>query len=138
MTGNPKKWSPCPCVTYAVVRFRPLASIHPALGSADGDRGRGALGEAAVDSRCAHSRLGSGMSLPGGHTARHPGVRRLLARALRLNAPTCRGAFAEVRYVVVVDDQRPGQHGSKVSQPSNWRLSPRTSSSTLATSSPRP
>ncbi len=33
------------------------------------------------------------------------------ARALRLNALACRDAFAEVRCVVVVDDERPSQHG---------------------------
>src|SRR5689334_10033649 len=44
------------------------------------------------------------------------GVRHLLARALTSNALARRAAprrdaFAEVRYVVVVDDERPGQHG---------------------------
>src|SRR3984957_12235329 len=34
-----------------------------------------------------------------------------MARALRSDALACRDAFAEVRYVVVVDDERPGQHG---------------------------
>src|SRR5580704_13480689 len=33
------------------------------------------------------------------------------ARALRLTALACRNAFAEVRDVVVVDDERPSQHG---------------------------
>jgi hypothetical protein len=32
---------------------------------------------------------------------RRPGVRRWLARALRLNALACRDAFAEVRYVAM-------------------------------------
>ena len=46
-----------------------LAADARALGSTEGDRGRGALGKAAVDSDSAHSQLGSGLSLPGGHPA---------------------------------------------------------------------
>ena len=34
-----------------------------------------------------------------------------MARALRLTAQACGDAFAEVRNVVVVDDERPSQHG---------------------------
>jgi len=46
-----------------------FAAVARALGSAEGDRGRGALGEAAVDCHSAHFPLGSGLSLPGGHPA---------------------------------------------------------------------
>src|SRR6266851_742253 len=51
------------------------------------------------------------MSVLGRVCRRRPAVRRLLGRALRLNVLACRDAFAEVRYAVVVDDERPGQHG---------------------------
>jgi hypothetical protein len=50
------------------------------------------------------------MSLPGEHAAAS-GRSALAGSSLRLNALACRDAFAEVRYVVVVDDERPGQHG---------------------------
>jgi len=44
-------------------------AVARALGSAEGDCGRGASGNAAVDCHSAHSQLGSGLSLPGGHPA---------------------------------------------------------------------
>src|SRR6185503_10902005 len=50
---------------------------------------------------------------PGRASRRRPGVRRLLARALTLSGLAGRDAFAEERDVVVVDDERPGQHGLK-------------------------
>jgi hypothetical protein len=48
------------------------------------------------------------MSLPGGHAAP---VGECGACWLVVNALACRDACAEVRDVVVVDDERPGQHG---------------------------
>src|SRR6476646_3555625 len=50
---------------------------------------------------------------PGRASRRRPGVRRLLARALTLSGLAGRDAFAEERDVVVVDDERPSQHGLK-------------------------
>jgi len=56
---------------------------------------------------------------PLGDPSRHPDRRSDRRRGVGRccgprNALTCRDAFAEVRHVVVVDDERPGQHGLEV------------------------